>query len=71
MWPDQVSNPGPLTCESGALLTALRGPAKNKTYPHIQIPYSGHFIWDKTQNATLLFGMEYMYLLLSIVTHAH
>ena len=27
MWPDQVSNPGPLTYESGALLTALRGPA--------------------------------------------
>ena len=27
MWPDRVSNPGPLTCESGALLTALRGPA--------------------------------------------
>ena len=25
MWPDQVSNPGPLTYESGALLTALRG----------------------------------------------
>ena len=27
MWPDRVSNPGPLTCESGALPTALRGPA--------------------------------------------
>ena len=27
MLPDQVSNPGPLTYESGALLTALRGPA--------------------------------------------
>ena len=27
MWPDQVSNPGPLTYESGALPTALRGPA--------------------------------------------
>ena len=26
MWPDRVSNPGPLTYESGALLTALRGP---------------------------------------------
>ena len=25
MWPDQVSNPGPLTYESGALPTALRG----------------------------------------------
>ena len=27
MWPDRVSNPGPLNYESGALLTALRGPA--------------------------------------------
>ena len=28
MLPDRVSNPGPLTCESGALPIALRGPAK-------------------------------------------
>ena len=27
MWPDRVSNPGRLTYESGALPTALRGPA--------------------------------------------
>ena len=27
MWPDRVSNPGPLTYESGALLTALRDTA--------------------------------------------
>ena len=27
MWPDWVSNPGPLALESGALPTALRGPA--------------------------------------------
>ena len=27
MWPDRVSNIGPLTYESGALQTALRGPA--------------------------------------------
>ena len=25
MWPERVSNPGPLTYESGALTTALRG----------------------------------------------
>ena len=30
MLPDRVSNPGPLTYESGALPTALRGPAKKK-----------------------------------------
>ena len=27
MWPDRLSNPGPLTYELGALPTALRGPA--------------------------------------------
>ena len=30
MWPDRVLNPGPLTYESGALPTALRGPAPCK-----------------------------------------
>ena len=28
MLPDRVSNPGPLTYESGALPTALRGPSR-------------------------------------------
>ena len=35
MLPDRVSNPGPLTYESGALPIALRGPAnltKNRKY---------------------------------------
>ena len=27
MWPDQVSNPGPLALESDMLLTVLHGPA--------------------------------------------
>ena len=27
VWPDRVSNPGPLAHESDALLTGLRGPA--------------------------------------------
>ena len=30
MLPDRVSNPGPLTYESGALPIALRGPAKSE-----------------------------------------
>ena len=29
MWPDRVSSPGPMTYKSGALPTALRGPAKS------------------------------------------
>ena len=32
MLPDRVSNPGPLTYESGALPSALRGPAFYKVY---------------------------------------
>ena len=34
MLPDRVSNPGPLTYESGALPIALRGPARTdvRTY---------------------------------------
>ena len=28
MFPDRISNPGPLTYESGALPIALRGPAQ-------------------------------------------
>ena len=31
MLPDRVSNPGPLTYESGVLPIALRGPASNDT----------------------------------------
>ena len=30
MWPDWVSNLGPLALESDALLTALQGPANKK-----------------------------------------
>ena len=39
MWPDRISNPGPLTYESGALPTALRGPAEityKRTYQHVE-----------------------------------
>ena len=38
MWPDRVSNPGPLTYEPGALPTALRGPAFMKNNRQF-IPY--------------------------------
>ena len=34
MLPDRVSNPGPLTYESGALPIALRGPAAAKVVSH-------------------------------------
>ena len=40
MLPDRVSNPGPLTYESGALPIALRGPARegNKVVKSQSIP---------------------------------
>ena len=37
MLPDRVSNPGPLTYESGALPIALRGPADGKKFINDQI----------------------------------
>ena len=41
MWPDRVSNPGPLTYESGALSAALRGPAKIiKLIAYSYIPFN-------------------------------
>ena len=36
MLPDRVSNPGPLTYESGALPIALRGPAQNQELKPIE-----------------------------------
>ena len=36
MLPDRVSNPGPLTYESGALPIALRGPARPVFNGHIK-----------------------------------
>ena len=37
MLPDRVSNPGPLTYESGALPIALRGQAGLKGVPAIEV----------------------------------
>ena len=39
MWPDRVSNPGPLTYEPGALPTALRGPALSITEKRVECQY--------------------------------
>ena len=38
MWPDRVSNPGPLTYESGALPIVLRGPFEVQRQPYV-IPF--------------------------------
>ena len=37
MLPDRVSNPGPLTYESGALPIALRGPANEDEVLYINV----------------------------------
>ena len=42
MWPDWVSNPRPLTYESGALPTALRGPAVHQSRTVLAILVQGH-----------------------------
>ena len=54
MWPDRVSNPGPLTYESGALPTALRGPVP---------PYYGVVGWcdgaGQTSSAWASYNLDY------------
>ena len=48
MLPDRVSNPGPLTYESGALPIALRGPAKSKVqnkFGNMKYPLTAIFIF--------------------------
>ena len=37
MWPDRVSNLGPLIYESGALPIALRGLAETRSNHHIKV----------------------------------
>ena len=43
MLPDRVSNPGPLTYESGALPIALRGPASRYLWSSVNSLYIVHF----------------------------
>ena len=44
MWPDRVSNPGPLTYESGALPTALCGPALKHVREREELMFKGYCI---------------------------
>ena len=43
MWPDQVTNPGPLALESDALPTAVRGPAQISMMNGYTHTFSRHF----------------------------
>ena len=53
MLPDRVSNPGPLTYESGALPIALRGPAiqYHENIPN-GIPNRGHCSFNHQRKIT-------------------
>ena len=52
MLPDRVSNPGPLTYESGALPIALRGPARNLTLPFGEVRFKIVFLTRHKQIMT-------------------
>ena len=54
MLPDRVSNPGPLTYESGALPIALRGPAtmsskRTASYQRNRTRQRHHFVLTETK----------------------
>ena len=55
MWPDRVSNPGPLTYESGALPTALRGAAKTALFA------IAHANFDNYQFVKCLVGINFFF----------
>ena len=46
MLPDRVSNPGPLTYESGALPIALRGPAIDSTFINVDSMFQAQQVRD-------------------------
>ena len=59
MWPDRVSNPGPLTYKSGALPTALRSPAPQLLIQYLmqgfETLHSSAYIWHMQKgNQTLI-----------------
>ena len=56
MWPDWVSTPGPLTYESDALPTALRGPASQIRCASKRITIyrmTGHVIFKQLYNMSV------------------
>ena len=52
MLPDRVSNPGPLTYESGALPIALCGPAESKVQDGEKIPVQERMNFTQTSIAS-------------------
>ena len=66
MWPNQVSNPGPLTCESGALPTAVRGQATQDGHTYCQLKISQILI-----SQIILYLKEYILDTFSIYMFLH
>ena len=67
MLPDRVSNPGPLTYESGALPTALPGPAKP-----VEVKVNRFTFWRGNLICCFLFLLPYLieiYLESNLRTH--
>ena len=60
MLPDRVSNPGPLTYESGALPIALRGPARTKEC------LSQCQVWRQNKDIFLIFFKMKVYCVFSL-----
>ena len=58
MLPDRVSNPGPLTYESGALPTALRRPMTTLKYINIWIPKRINFPFVPNGKLMVLRGLS-------------
>ena len=60
MLPDRVSNPGPLTYESGALPIALCGPAMLSSHSYYNIMMSIHVysVYDSIRNLYLYISVS-------------
>ena len=59
MLPDRVSNPGPLTYESGALPIALRGPARDqRIYSEKSKNFIGSVSYCRSSFSFFLFILE-------------
>ena len=63
MLPDRVSNPGPLTYESGALPIALRGPADIWTLDLSAVPVNGSHNMSILVQSTLVISIWLVVLL--------
>ena len=57
MWPDRVLNPGPLTHESGAVPTVLRGPACKLLPLTVDSISEGFFEQESKQEVTKILSL--------------